>query len=301
MAERKNVTYQFRQKRLGDERYFTLAANAPILDVRGQTVVRGVTQDITESVRNQNMIRSQAEHIAHSNQELQRLNTYLRDFTQLASHDLRSPLNNMEVLLGMLAERVQFDSGAEVVHDKLKHAIGTMQQSLSTFTTILEMQGNDGLEFENLFLPDLVRSSWETLTANLPDQSAELSLDFSAWKTVRFPRYQMLSVIQNFLSNAIKYRKPNDSLVMNVRSEWEDHAPVLVFQDNGRGMDLPKMQHRLFRMNERFHLDIEGKGVGLHLIYTLVRAHGGNIEVQSIPNQGTTFRVRLASATTQEA
>ena len=56
-------------------------------------------------------------------------------------------------------------------------------------------------------------------------------------------------------------------------------------------MDLYK--EKLFKLFKRFHPNIEGRGIGLHIIHTMVKNHGGNIEVESEVGHGTTFRIQL--------
>lgn len=295
MTKRVDVSARFRLKRMGNERHFLLMAQAPVVDQQGNELVRGVTQDVTRSFEAATKIQEQSSQIADANAELVALNNYLRDFTHLASHDLRSPLTNMDVLLGMLADRTEMESAGLVVMDKLKQSVQSMKQTLATFSTILEMKNARGLVFEQVQLEPLLHSTWQTLTSGLSEESRTLAVDTKAWETVWYPRHQLLSIIQNFISNAIKYRRAEVPLHMEVTTEWEDGAPVLVFKDNGRGMDLTTMEHRLFRMYQRFHPDVEGQGVGLHLIHSLVRAHGGNIHVESAVEEGTAFRVRLTA------
>ena len=301
MTKRVDVSARFRLKRMGNERHFLLMAQAPVIDQQGNELVRGVTQDVTHSFEAAAKIQEQSSQIADANAELVALNNYLRDFTHLASHDLRSPLTNMDVLLGMLADRIELESAGLAVMDRLKQSVQSMKQTLHTFSTILEMKNARGLVFEQVQLEPLVHSTWQTLTSGLPEESRTLSLDTRAWETVWYPCHQLLSIIQNFISNAIKYRRAGVPLHMEVTTAWEDGAPVLVFKDNGRGMDLSIMEHRLFRMYQRFHPDVEGQGVGLHLIRSLVRAHGGKIHVESTIEEGTTFCVRLTAHESTEA
>lgn len=295
MTKRVDVSARFRLKHMGNERHFLLMAQAPVIDQQGIELVRGVTQDVTHSFEAATKIQEQSSQIATANAELVALNNYLRDFTHLASHDLRSPLTNMEVLLGMLADRIELESAGLVVMDRLKQSVQSMKQTLLTFSTILEMKNARGLVFEQVQLEPLVHSTWQTLTSGLPEESRTLSVDTRAWQTVWYPRHQLLSILQNFISNAIKYCRVGLPLQLEVATAWEDGSPVLVFKDNGRGMDLTTMEHRLFRMYQRFHPDVEGQGVGLHLIHSLVRSHGGKIHVESTVEEGTTFCVRLTA------
>jgi signal transduction histidine kinase len=61
--------------------------------------------------------------------------------------------------------------------------------------------------------------------------------------------------------------------------------------DNGLGIDLSKYQQSVFSLYKRFHLHVEGKGLGLYLVKTQIEALGGRVEVKSEPNEGATFLV----------
>lgn len=68
---------------------------------------------------------------------------------------------------------------------------------------------------------------------------------------------------------------------------------VLIFQDNGRGMDLQQVGDRLFTHGGRFHPDVAGTGKGLYLVKQQVNRMGGSIEVESSPDQGASFTIRI--------
>ncbi|PKG44313.1 ATP-binding protein, partial [Psychroflexus sp. MES1-P1E] len=65
----------------------------------------------------------------------------------------------------------------------------------------------------------------------------------------------------------------------------------LIIKDNGLGMDLDSSTDNIFRLFKRMHTHIEGRGVGLYIVNSLVESHGGNIEVTSEINKGTTFKI----------
>jgi signal transduction histidine kinase len=64
-------------------------------------------------------------------------------------------------------------------------------------------------------------------------------------------------------------------------------------KDNGTGMDMAHVNERIFTIFKRFHKDVEGKGVGLYMVKSMLEELGGRIEVESAVNQGATFKVYL--------
>jgi signal transduction histidine kinase len=72
-----------------------------------------------------------------------------------------------------------------------------------------------------------------------------------------------------------------------------DDQLILTITDNGRGIDLKRYGGQLFGLYKRFHFDIEGKGLGLHMTKSQIVSLGGDITVESEPDKGTTFTITL--------
>ena len=99
------------------------------------------------------------------------------------------------------------------------------------------------------------------------------------------------SILYNLISNAIKYRDPERSPHIAIKTTHENEFVCLAVMDNGLGIDLKKYKQNIFSLYKRFHLHVEGKGLGLYLVKTQIEALGGRVEVRSEPNEGTTFQI----------
>jgi signal transduction histidine kinase len=95
------------------------------------------------------------------------------------------------------------------------------------------------------------------------------------------------------LSNAIKYRRPDAVLEIGVSSKLVNNVVIIEFADNGLGIDLSNNKHKIFKPYNRFHTEIEGKGIGLYLVQSQVQMLGGKISVSSKVGVGTTFIIEL--------
>jgi signal transduction histidine kinase len=93
------------------------------------------------------------------------------------------------------------------------------------------------------------------------------------------------------ITNAIRYKHPDRSPDIRIKSYRDDNWVVVDFADNGLGMDLNRYGNRLFGLYQRFHEHKEGKGLGLYMTRSQVTAMGGKIEVESEPGKGTTFKI----------
>ncbi|NJL15322.1 MAG: ATP-binding protein [Microscillaceae bacterium] len=95
------------------------------------------------------------------------------------------------------------------------------------------------------------------------------------------------------MSNAIKYRQPHLPPQILIRGQWQEEYLALSVQDNGMGIDLEQYEGKLFQLYKRFHFHVEGKGMGLFLVNSQVKALKGRISVESRPGAGTCFTVFL--------
>lgn len=122
--------------------------------------------------------------------------------------------------------------------------------------------------------------------------SAEIVTDFSVQAFHYVPAY-LESILRNLLSNAIKYRSAERWLRVTVCTERQDEHVVFTVADNGIGIDLDRFKDKLFKPFERLTKQANGKGIGMHLVKTMVEKNGGSLEVASQPKQGTTFTAYL--------
>ena len=95
------------------------------------------------------------------------------------------------------------------------------------------------------------------------------------------------------LINAIKYKSEHRPPMIRITSNTEGDYLILRVMDNGRGIDLNKQGEYVFGLYKRFHHDVEGKGLGLHMTKSQVETIGGTIEIESAVEQGTTFTIKI--------
>jgi light-regulated signal transduction histidine kinase (bacteriophytochrome) len=105
---------------------------------------------------------------------------------------------------------------------------------------------------------------------------------------------QMRQLLQNLVSNAIKFRSPDHAPTVTLAGTTLDGQAVLTIADDGIGFD-EKYAERIFRVFERLHARdaYEGTGIGLALCRKIVERHDGSIRATSAPGAGTTFTIRL--------
>ena len=151
--------------------------------------------------------------------------------------------------------------------------------------------GSRGRPFAPVDLNRVMDVVLETIKGSVRESGAEVRVD--QLPTVMADRTQIVQVMQNLLTNAIKF---NDSAPPRITvtaapapEEW-----IISVQDNGIGID-PKHAERIFQMCQRLHTRDEypGTGIGLAIVRKVVERHGGRIWMESEVGKGTTFRFTL--------
>ena len=259
--------------------------------------------EVTEQVRarqavedSRHQAQAMADELATANQRLRRTNADLDTFVYTASHDLKSPIANLEGLFTALRQQLPDEALAAPLVTRLlgmmDGAVERFRETLAHLTDVSKLQQADGPPAEAVNLAALVRAVRLDLAIDLAAAGASLTVDVSACPTVHFSAKNLRSIVYNLLSNALKYRAPDRLPVIALRCRRTDGQLVLEVQDNGLGLDATQ-QSKLFGMFQRLHSHVEGSGVGLYMVKRMVENAGGTITVQSQPDVGSTFIVAL--------
>jgi light-regulated signal transduction histidine kinase (bacteriophytochrome) len=137
-------------------------------------------------------------------------------------------------------------------------------------------------------------------TNELYKHGANMTITGDPKMEINFVQAFLQSVCTNLVSNAIKYRSPERPLYIGIEYSRKPDGVLLVVKDNGMGMDLTKTQDTLFKPFTRFHTNTEGRGVGLHIIMSMIEKNGGYIEVSSKLGEGSTFTCLLKEYESEE-
>jgi light-regulated signal transduction histidine kinase (bacteriophytochrome) len=133
----------------------------------------------------------------------------------------------------------------------------------------------------------------QSLEGELIQSEAQLNFDFNEVPTIYYSRPYLESILQNLLSNALKYRSPKRKPYITVRTYRQGTSTVMQVSDNGLGIDMTQFGDKLFGLHKTFHEHKEARGVGLFLIKTQIEALGGSIRAESEVDKGTTFVIVL--------
>ena len=256
------------------------------------------------------VILGKAYELERVNRQLARSNDELESFAYVASHDLKEPLRHIEAFAGLLKELLPPDApGSE------GGRLGTMVEGIEASSRRLRALINDLAEYSRigrqarpLSPADLDAVLAEVLADLRPlIQETGASVTSQHLPEVRCDRSQIRQLLQNLVSNALKYRHPDRPPVIAVhavdvparpgaageaeRGGAEPRAHVrIAIADNGIGFD-DKYREQIFEPFQRLHGpdEYEGTGIGLAICRKIVQRHGGTIHATGQTGEGAVF------------
>ena len=223
---------------------------------------------------------------------LEQSNQKLEDFAYVISHDLKSPLNNLRSLLDMYNRDAVTDDHNRQVMAMMDKSVEKLGSMLSSFTDVFLTE--EGLKQvpEPLTIADCLSDVTHALAQLIDEVKATITTDFSEAPTVVSVSVLLQSILQNLITNSIKYRSHERAPVIQISSYDTYEHVVLHYQDNGIGIDTQKHGKNLFKLFKRFSVKhAEGSGVGLYMIKSILDANGGKIDIESELGQGTLFKL----------
>lgn len=227
------------------------------------------------------------------NKHLRRKNTELDEFTYIASHDLREPLRKLITFSGML-RRDLGEHLPERAERDLEFIIDAATRMQLLIQNLLDLSrvGNAIMHCSQVALDVCVDHALKALAAQF--KTTEMSIKRDPLPTVQGDQTMLTQLYQNLLSNALKFRGP-DQLVIHLTAEDQGNRLILGVQDNGIGIK-PEYHEQIFAPFKRLHGHhaYEGTGIGLAICHKTVERHGGRIWVESDAGQGAHFRFTLA-------
>jgi len=246
----------------------------------------GTALDVTERRKAARQLQSYATRLEEANREL-------RHFANMASHDLKEPARTVTSYAQMLERHL-----GDELDETAAEYIAYIQQGSRRMTELID----DLLAYARLARARTEASSVELdrlvdeVTRELSDtiDAANAEIETRGLQTVAGDRTGLSLVLQNLVSNAIKFQEPDEPAHVGIELEREGANWHLVVEDDGIGFD-PKYSDRIFRMFERLEGPGErpGTGIGLAICRKVVEAHGGRIWAESEPGEGTAVHVRL--------
>jgi PAS domain S-box-containing protein len=249
------------------------------------TEISIISRDITEK-------RKSEEALKKFSRDLERSNNELKQFAFAAAHDLQEPLRAMANYSDLLTGRyaAMLDERAVKYINRIAESSERMQALIQDLLHYSRVDTH-GKPFTEVNLQEVFLSATRNLRMAIEESGAIVVAD--KLPNIQADRSQMLLLLQNLISNAIKYRG-EETPQISITSKSENGMLTLDFKDNGIGMEEEHFE-RIFVIFQRLHTRDEypGTGMGLAICKRIVDRHDGTIWVASKVGKGSDFFVQL--------
>ncbi len=229
-------------------------------------------------------------------EKLETLDQSRNQFVSNASHELKTPLATMKILLESLIYQPDMEPAlrTEFMSD-MNSEIDRLSNIVSDLLTLVQMDAhNVKLSRENLSIAALVKENAHRLEPIASQKQQKITLTLADPCDIYADKSKLNQVIYNLMENAVKYTQAGGQIKVSLSRQGRDAR--LVVSDNGPGIpkeNLPHIFDRFYRVDKARSREKGGTGLGLSIVHQLVLLHGGAISVESEEGKGATFIVEL--------
>jgi PAS domain S-box-containing protein len=251
-------------------------------------------RDITDSRKMQKELRKANDQLSNLNKNLINQNKQLEDFAHITSHNLRAPIANLKALMQMHNEAIaqqERDLYLGMVHEVIKK----IDETLNDLVEVVQIRKDVNVEKEKLLFSERLQKVRDVLLVDIETTNIQITYNFDAEPVIEYPRVYLDSILQNFITNAIRYRSSERTPSVHLQTWKENENIILSVEDNGVGIDMERFGNKLFGFRKTFHKNKDAKGIGLFITKTQVEAMGGSIRAESHPGEGTKFIITFRS------
>lgn len=245
----------------------------------------------TSALKEEITTRKKAEEkLRGTNEELSKRNTELDNFVYSVSHDLRAPIASVLGLINLAKKDIDIHMKDMYLDMILKSAI----QQDHFIKEILDQSRNSRLEVkreEILFKPLIDETFNQLKFATNAGQAVEKVIKINQDQPFFSDRWRLKVILNNVISNAIRYRNGRDP-VIKVNVDITEHSASLAIEDNGKGIEKDHLPN-IYKMFYRATDDGAGSGLGLYIVKEAIEKLNGHINIESEVGKGTKVKLQI--------
>ena len=288
LKEKSLYGYEIKMKKTSGE-IFWISVSAKVVKKRGKTFFDTTVEDIT--------IRKKAEKkLRESFEKLKQVDQMKTEFVSIASHQLRTPLTAIRWFLEMFVSEKNL---SEDQRDILQNALHSSNRMISLVNDLLNVSrlesGKLKLTPKKFNLSQTVKTIHNEVTPLATEKNHDLEILIAENLPEVFADESLISqVVQNLISNAIKYTPEKGKIIVELKTDKEFvHFEVA---DNGFGIpkeDQKKLFGKFFRSKNVTDTQIDGSGLGLYIARSIIEKSGGEMDFHSVEKKGSKFWFRI--------
>ena len=269
-------------KKNGEE-YWVNFSMIPITNKEGEhshwiSIQRDITDEKKQEKEKEQLIR-----------ELTQNNKDLKQFSYITSHNLRAPLSNLTGLLNLIEDIPVENPELKEILDGFSRSTYLLNETINDLVKVVIIKDNPSIQKEEVLIKDVFENVFNQLSFLISLHKPIIKVELANASILNINKAYLESILLNLLTNAIKYRAAERKLKISITSKQHHDSVVIVFRDNGIGIDMARNRDKIFGLYQRFHNYSDSKGLGLYLVKSQVESMGGTITVDSVVNKGTVF------------
>ena len=238
-------------------------------------------------------LRELAENYNTMAAQLERLDKTRNQFVSNASHELKTPLATMKIMLETMMYQPDMPSElrGEFMAD-INHEIDRLTGIISDLLVLTRMDNKEEMSHETVNMSELTEETVRLLMPAAEKRNHTLTDDVEPDLLLEGDRIKLNQILYNLMDNAIKYTPEGGRIDVSLKEENGDL--VWRVRDNGIGIPEEDQEHifeRFYRVDKARSRETGGTGLGLSIVRQMVKMHGGTISVNSRPGEGSEFVV----------
>ncbi|GGH23774.1 PAS domain S-box protein [Sphingobacterium alkalisoli] len=252
-------------------------------------------QDLTRFKNSEYVLNQQKKELEAAKISLESELNLLMELNHIVAHNLRAPASNIQMLIRQIVGET--DANERHKYLQLLDASGnTLLSLLDNLVELLEIQQSSYFPFELCNIEIITEAIKVKLESDINEKSAIIRTDFKE-KMVFFPRLFIENIVQNLLSNTLKYDDPNKRLEIHIKTYLLDGKMHLSIDDNGLYTAISNDDGELLDLKKIFHQERNSRPVGLYIIRRKILSIGGTITFDSDPKTGNTLTIQFPLST----
>jgi PAS domain S-box-containing protein len=221
--------------------------------------------------------------------ELIQKNKDLKQFSYITSHNLRAPLSNLTGLLNLIEDIPIENLELKEILNGFNKSTHLLNETINDLVKVIVIKENSSLQKEAIQLEHIFDKIINQLSFQIEFSKPTININLKKVSILNTNKAYLESIILNLISNSLKFKSENRKLEINITASKTGNTVIIIFSDNGIGIDLKRNRDKVFGLYQRFHNYPDSKGLGLYLVKSQVETMGGTIDIESEVNKGTTF------------
>ncbi len=253
------------------------------LDTRLKLRNSAITEDIVDA------FNKMAADLQASQDEIDRF----IHFSYSAANDLKAPIENITSLLEMLSKTDIRPSDYEVIVNNAKRSTRQLGETVNALNEVNKLRDKLSAKPEVISFDRILAEVGSEMKDEIKAAKAVIRKDFNSCKQIEYPRFHLKCLFHHLLSNAITYRNPDKPLHIHLKTSEENGKVSLTIKDTGLGFDAIKYRDDITKPFFRIHNHVDGSGLGMYIIKSVLDLHKGDLKMESLPKKGAKFTLIL--------